>query len=201
MSISNFKFYDTLNGLQSGKTVSFREGDDKWVSEYDYHPESMIKFIDKLFTFNNGMLWEHDTNSLYNNFYGVQYSSNIQFIFNVDYKNSKLWYNIRFDSNGGWYVSNMKIPSNNQFPNGMQSVLTKKNIKTIDGKPYADILRDMTDPNFSTIPDPQLRKAVALFQGRMMQGEVLVVTLQNDDSTFSTIDSAEVYYSDVKKSI
>lgn len=201
LTIQQLSFYDALTGQQPGRTVSFNERENKWGSEYSFQPETMLRFIDKLFSFKNGGLWQHNVNPVMNNFYGVQYSSQVMFIFNKDYKNNKLWYNLRLDSTGKWYAPSLSTPPDDQFPNGMESVLTNTNIKSIDGKLWADVLRDITDPNFFAIQDPQLRAATALFQGRMMQGGWLIVILQNDDTTPASLSSAEVFYIDVKKSI
>jgi len=200
-TVELLSFYDLLLGPQAGITISFNETQKKWVSNKSHQPELYVKFLDDLFTFYQGSLWKEGAGALQNNFFGVQYSSQITFIFNQDYKTNKLWYNLRFDSTGNWYVAQMSTPPNDQFPNGMTSVLTSKNIKSIDGKLWADILRDMNDPNFYNITDPGIRAAVALFQGRRMQGPILIVTLQCDDVTPATIASIEAYYTDVMKSL
>jgi len=201
LGISSLSFYDLLLGPQSGRTITFNEKENKWVQQWSWSPELMVKFVDKLFTFLDGILWQHNTNPVLNNFFGVQYSAQIAFIANDEYEVNKLWYNMRFDSTGGWYVQNITIRPNDQFPNGMQTKMTKANCKSIDGVLWADILRDMTDPNFYQIPDPTLRAAVAMFQGRMMQGGYLIVTLQCDDNTSATMASVETYYIDVKKAL
>jgi hypothetical protein len=201
LGINSLSFYDLLLGPQSGRTITFNEKENKWVQEWGWYPELMVKFLDKLFTFQNGVLWLHNSNSVMNNFFGQQYSAQVVFIPNQEYETNKLWYNMRFDSTGGWYVKDITIRPNDQFPNGMQTQMSKTNCKSIDGVLWADILRDMNDPNFHEIPDAQLRKAVAMFQGRMMQGGYMIVTLQNDDNTPATLASVETYYIDVKKAL
>lgn len=201
LRIHDLTFYDELLGPQPGRTISFNERANKWVSEYSFMPEMMVKFIDKLFSFSNGSLWQHNVNPLMNNFYGVQYPSQVVFISNQEYQKNKLWFNLRTDSTGGWYCPSIVTPPDDQFPNGMETVLTRNNMKVIDGKLWADILRDVTDPNFAFITDPGLRAANALFRGRMMQGGWLIVTMQNDDITPATLSSAEIYYIDVQKSL
>lgn len=201
LRISMLQFYDLLLGPQSGRTITFNEKENRWVQEWGWYPELMVKFVDKLFAFKNGVLWLHNSNPVMNNFFGQQYSAQITFIPNQDYETNKLWYNMRFDSTGGWYVQDITIRPNDQFPNGMQTRMSKANCKSIDGVLWADILRDMNDPNFFEIPDPALRAAVAMFQGRMMQGGYLVVTLQNDDNIPATIASVETYYIDLKKAL
>lgn len=200
LTVTLLSFYDALTGMIPGRTICFNERQNKWVSEKPYQPEVYVTFLNKIFTFFQGSLWLEDANTIQNNFFGTQYSSQVTFIFNKDYETNKLWYNLRFDSTGNWYVKTMSTPANDQFPNGMTSVLTSKNLKSIDGKLWGDILRDMTDPNFYTIEDPDLRVAVALFQGRMMQGPILIVTLQCDDVTPATLQSVEAYYTDVMRS-
>lgn len=201
LRIRNLSFYDALLGPQSGRTLTFNERANKWVQEWSWQSEMMVKFIDKLFGFLNGELWRFNVNPVMNTFFGVKYPAQVTFISNQDYEKGKLWFNMRMDSTGNWYAPSLVIPPNDQFPNGMQSVLTSKNIKSIDGKMWADILRDFTDPNFAYITDPALRKANALFRGRMMQGGYLIVTLQNDDVTEATLSSVEIYYIDVLKSL
>lgn len=201
LRISSLQFYDLLLGPKSGRTITFDEKENKWVQEWGWSPELMVKFVDKLFAFQNGVLWLHNSNPVMNNFFGQQYSAQVVFIPNQDYETNKLWYNMRMDSTGGWYVKDITIRPNDQFPNGMQTQMSKKNCKSIDGKLWADILRDMNDPNFYQIPDPALRQAVAMFQGRMMQGGYMVVTLQCDDNTDASLASVETYYIDVKKSL
>lgn len=201
LTVTLLSFYDLLTGQQPGMTISFNERENKWVSQKSYQPEVYVTFLNKLFTFFQGNLWSEYTNSVMNNFYGVQSSSYITFLFNKDHETNKLWYNLRMDAVGNWYVDSMTTSPDNQFPNGMASRLTTTNIKSIDGKLWADILRDMTDPNFYQIPDPQLRAAVALFQGRVIQSPILTVTLRCDDVTPAWISSIEAYYTDVMKGL
>lgn len=201
LRLSLLSFYDPIDGLETGATISFNEKENKWVSEYSYRADQIIRFMDKLLIINNGELWLQNSSNVYNNFCGIQYSSQIIFVSNQDYEKNKLWFNIRMDSTGGWYVQSMNILPNDQFPNGMQTLMTKSNLRSIDGKLWGDILRDVTDPNFAYVPDLELRKAVSLFRGRMMQGGWAIVTLQNDDNTLATMSSAEFYYIDVQKSL
>lgn len=185
---------------ENNNTFSFNETNNKWTANYSYTPDGMLKFSDRFFSFKNGTLWEHDTNPLRNNFYGVQYSSQITFVVNVDFKLDKLFYNIRLDAKGRWSAPILKTVGSNQFPNGMLSQLKSGNFKLIDGKLRADFLNDINDPNFATITDPVQRRLQALFGGRKLQGGWLIVTLECPDTTMAQISSAEIYYTEVKPS-
>lgn len=201
LRISVLSIYDPSVALSPGTTISFNERAERWTEEASYNPELMIKFIDSLFSVKNGQLWLHNDNPVRGNFYGQQYPAQVTFIVNQEYQANKLWYNMRLDSVGNWYVKSMDIVPSDQFPNGMHTEISKSNFKSIDGKLWADILRDMNDPSFSTIPDIGLRNASALFRGRMMQGGYLIVTMQCDDMTAASLSSAEFYYIDVQKSL
>lgn len=201
LTIQNLNFYDTELGQQPGITISFNEKENRWVSDYSFYPEQIITFLDQLLTIKEGSLWLHNSNPITNNFYGVQYPSQVTFIINQDYLKSKLWYNVRMDSTGGWFVSSMETTPDDQFPNGMMTQITLSNTQVIDGKRWADILRDMNDPNFSYIADQTLRMAVAMFRGRIIQGGWVIVTLQNNDTTIATLSSFETYYTEVKRGL
>lgn len=196
LRISVLKFYDTVIGFQTGTTVSFNEGENKWGAEYSFKGEQIIKFIDGLFTLKNGQLYEHNTNPIRNNFYGEQFSSQLTIIANKDYFKEKMWFNMRLDSKGNWYAPVLTTPVSNQFPNGMISRLKKNNFSLVSGKLWASILRDYSDPNFAASTQVQ-----ALFNARMMQGAWLIIEMQNDDTTEARIASIEIYYSDTERAL
>ena len=72
-------------------TVSFKETVDGWTSRKSYYTKTGSVFYplesgeslnDKYYTFNKGLIWEHASNDLYNNFYGTQYDSSVNVIIN-----------------------------------------------------------------------------------------------------------------------
>ena len=65
-------------------TVSFNpEGKTPgWPSFYTFFPEKMIGMNGYFYSFKNGNLYRHNTNSLRNNYYGVQGISSITSVFN-----------------------------------------------------------------------------------------------------------------------
>jgi len=96
-------------------TVSFMEGVGGWTSRKDFIKEAGITLNNIYYTFKNGLLWQHGSNSLYNNFYGTQYISSFNAIINempqvvkgfsalnytgtqsrvVEYQNNSKWYSI-----------------------------------------------------------------------------------------------------------
>tara|TARA_R100001463_G_scaffold21108_2_gene50999 strand:- start:873 stop:8822 length:7950 start_codon:yes stop_codon:yes gene_type:complete len=83
----------TLNS----KTISFSEDVNGWTSLKSFLPEGGISFENNYFTFFNGELWKHSSNSLKNNFYGTQYESTIKFIFNDEPSIIKSFKNLSYE--------------------------------------------------------------------------------------------------------
>ena len=63
-------------------TLSYSEMAKGWVSFKSFYPETGLSINNDYYTFNDGELWKHHSNETRNNFYGVQYYSDITTIFN-----------------------------------------------------------------------------------------------------------------------
>ena len=82
--------YDvTIHRNTSNKTISFNEKTNSWVSFKSYIQDLGIGLNGKYYTFKQGEIWEHYSNSSRNNFYKsfstqnqLHYNSTIEFIFN-----------------------------------------------------------------------------------------------------------------------
>jgi len=159
----------------NGKTLVFNEDENRFGGDHSYRPELYVKYIDSLFVFKNGELWEQGVNPIYNNFFGVQYTSQIQFVANADKELNKLWFQIKIDSNGRWSAPEMITEPNETHPNGMKTMLHENNFDLDNGQYWADIRKDMLDPNFDT----QLQ---ALFEGRTIEGPILITKLETKET-------------------
>jgi len=73
---------DAPDSLVPNTTVSFKEGVDGWTSRKDFIQESGVTLNNNYYTFKNGRVWLHGVNTLHNNFYGVQYDSSFNVVFN-----------------------------------------------------------------------------------------------------------------------
>lgn len=201
LGVRYMNIYPTVLVGEGSLTLGFNANENKFSSTYTFEPDMMAKFTNDLMAFKNGGLWKMNASETRNNFFGTQYSSKIRFICNIDYHGKKLWYNIRLDSIGKWSAPLISIPSDDQFPNGMLSSLLKNNFKSIDGKLWADLLRDINDPNFAHIEPPQERVLKSLFEGRILQGTYIIIELECKDTTEVKLASAEVYYTDVNRAL
>lgn len=200
LGIQYIQFWPLVEG-NNAVTIGFNTKENRYPSYYDIYCGFMLKFVNDFFCFKDGRLWKQNVNPIRNNFFGVQYKSRIQFICNIDNKKNKIFYNLRLDSLGRWYCPVMTTPVTDQFPNGMESRITKSNWKLIDGVLWADILNDVNDPNFADITPLSTREATALFNGRKMQGKYLVIDLEVAETTEAKLTSAEVYYVEVERAL
>lgn len=161
----------------NGKTLVFNEDVNKWGGYHSYNGEYMHKFtMNSFFVFKNGRLFEQDVNPIHNNFFSIQYTSKIKFVANENHQLNKLWFVIKIDSNGRWSVPEMVTIPNETFPNGMKSKLHENNFDLDHGTYWADIKRDMLDPQFTD-------QIQALFEGRTIEGDMLIVELETKETT------------------
>lgn len=192
---SNIKFYSNgqlaikslkiSNGNTGGITVAFSEKDNRWVTYLSYIPDFMTKFIDDYYTWYNGTLWKHNSNEIRNNFYGTQYNSKITFYANINPTEVKTFYSMRQKSNKVWNMPEaITLPLYGK-ESGQKTRLSKSRFQNLNGDWFAAFLKDMNDPRFSTELD-------ALFKGADIQGNVLEITIENDDTVEVRLLSIDV---------
>lgn len=174
-SLQLLQVYPELDSTE-GTTLAFNEDADKWVTYYSYVPEFMHKFINGFFAFKDGRLWEQNVNELRNNFFGVQYTSKITFYCNLNPSEVKNFYSMRQKSNKVWSVPDIEIPPRYGKPEGQKSRLKKGRFKSLQGDWFADFLKDLSDPRFTTELD-------ALMKGADLQGNYMKITIENSDTT------------------
>ena len=83
-------------------TLTYSEMVQGWVSFYSYIPDWMIGMNNYFYTFKKGNLYRHNTNALRNNFYGVQYNSLIQSVFNDAPLENKLFKTVAIQGDDSW---------------------------------------------------------------------------------------------------
>lgn len=196
LSVGLTSVFPVLEDAANSITLGFNSEGNKWPTYYPFSVEMMLQFTTSLFSFKGGGLWRHNVNPVRNNFHGEQFDSKIIFIANTEYFKDKLWYNMRLDAKGNWSAPRITTAKTNQFPNGMETALKTGNFKLIDGKLWADILRDKKDPNFAG--ETELK---SLFKGRMMQGGWLIVEMECKDTTEASLASVEIYYTEIERSL
>ena len=69
-------------GLGGLRTLHFDPLVNGWVSFQDYIPQLSTSSQGQYYTFKNNAVWLQYSSNLYNNFYGKQYGSSVDFVFN-----------------------------------------------------------------------------------------------------------------------
>lgn len=168
-----------------GRTLVFNEHFDKWAGDRSYVPEMMSKFLNSFFLFQNGELWENNVNLTRNNFMGVQYTSKIVFYCNVNPSMVKTFFSMRQKSNKVWTMPEGFIYPREGKANGQITRLKKGRFNRLQGDFFADFLRDINDPRFDN-------EASALLRGAEMQGNLMKITLECDETGEVRLESVDI---------
>jgi hypothetical protein len=84
------------------KTLTYSELSQGWPSFYSFIPERIIGMNGFLYTFKNGNLYKHNTNTQRNTFYGVYTPSSVTSVFNDEPMMTKTFKAITLDSDSPW---------------------------------------------------------------------------------------------------
>ena len=78
----NKEYNVTISSGDKKETVSYKERVNGWSSFKSYTPEFALSSSNTYYSFDQGTLYEHDSNEKHNNFYNTQYTSNITVLLN-----------------------------------------------------------------------------------------------------------------------
>ncbi len=88
-------------------TVSYSEDVKGWPSFYSYLPDYMAGMNGYFYSWNGGDLYRHNTNEKRNNYYNVQYNSEITSVFNVQPMDIKLFKTMSYESDDKWACTSL----------------------------------------------------------------------------------------------
>lgn len=185
LAISSMSIYKVVEDPDNAVTLAFNSANNRWTTYYSWKPQMMLKFVNDFFSWSEGRLWKHNVNPIRNNFYGVQYDSQVEIILNVQPTEVKNLYSMRVNANLAWSVTNVYIRPIVGKEDGQRSRIKKGNFVKIGGQWFADFLRDMNDPLFNNELD-------ALIGGAVLQGTVASIRLVADDTTENRLVSVDV---------
>ena len=86
-------------------TLTYSESSKGFPSFYSFYPEWMIGMNNYFYSFKGGNLYRHNVNETRNNYYGVQYTSSISSVFNVQPLENKLFKTIALQSDSSWNLT------------------------------------------------------------------------------------------------
>ena len=111
-------------------TLSYSEMAKGWVSFKSFYPETGLSINNDFYTFNDGELWKHHSNETRNNFYGVQYYSDITTILNDQPGSIKSFNTINYEG------SQAKITQQKFEATDTIADAAGNNVSKFDGKYY-----------------------------------------------------------------
>ena len=89
----------------ANETVTYSNNASGWTSFWSYQPDYMVGMSSSFFSFNNGDMYEHNTNQTRGNFYGTQYDASVTTIFNQGNTDTKMFKTLELDSNQPWLAT------------------------------------------------------------------------------------------------
>jgi hypothetical protein len=137
-------------------TVTFNETALGWNSFFDYKPNQAISLNNNYFTANAGKLYQHyllaPNTQARGVFYGVQYTSNVTFVFNGAPSMVKNFKTINYEGSSGWVMNSFATNTDATFSiaasvfattlEQLQNALLVNNFKLKEDKYYADLVNN-----------------------------------------------------------
>ena len=146
-------------------TLSFDESVKGWTSLFDYKPNQIISLNNNYFTANDGKLYIHYT--LASNttargvFYGVNYNSNVTFVFNGNPQMVKNFQTINYEGDSGWKMLSFNTNTDSTLPvsesvfastlEQLQQSLLINRFKAKEDKYFADLVNNTSSQNGEVI--------------------------------------------------
>lgn len=144
----NKEYHTVLQAGTGGSTTttdkhfSFNEARKGYCCDaYDYHPEWATGANDIVFSWKNGVIYKHDSDT-YCNFYGVQNGCDITVVFNDNLLEKKSWNAISEVANAVWYVPELQTNTLSYGTTPQQSSITAAEFRLLEQMPSATIKRD-----------------------------------------------------------
>lgn len=122
------------------QTLIFDEEGNRFESFVSYLPEMMVTLGTTLCSFKDGVLWTHDDEPNYNNFYGVQYDSFITPVFNKAVIDKKTFMAIEEIASQAWDCPEIVTASNEYGTVKQTSNLVVSDFEELEANYNADFL-------------------------------------------------------------
>lgn len=157
-----------IDARGEGMTIAWNETKQRWTSFYSFAPDCYGVLNTELYSYENGLIWVHGVNPLYNNFYGVQYKSNITVVPNTEPDSTKNWYAIYLEAeqDAGFNWSMPVVRNNNkQLSRILNGIFERK-----EEFYWAEFKRDL---NTSGVVNP-------IVNGRQLRSSSIELQMEND---------------------
>lgn len=112
---------ETIPSETSNATIGYSLKAEGWTSRYSYIPEYGVTLNNKFYTFKNGQVYLHNSDTAArNNFYGVQYNSEVQLIFNDNPTFVSDWLTLNYEGSPGWEAVEIKADQDDGVITGVR---------------------------------------------------------------------------------
>lgn len=153
-----------------------------------FHPENMGALNNLFFSFKEGKVWTHNSDT-YNNFFGVQYPSYVDIVFNDAPLDKKTFLSIMETANTIWYCDSIKSQLNSYGSTPQQTRMVEARFSLLEGQYYASIPRDINSPG-------------GLVNGDTMHGNYIIVKFKKDNANqFYYINTVSLNYTNSPSNI
>ena len=131
------------NEIRGNITLGYELDTEAWTTRMSFIPEMGLTLNNKFYTWRNGQLWMHNSNTVnWNNFYGNQNNSEVEIIFNDSPTQVMNFLTLNYEGTDGWEAIDIETNS----PYAMREVGLLGNWVMREGKYYQAITS--TQPTF-----------------------------------------------------
>lgn len=132
----------TLPGRSiAGETIRFNEKANAFTGFYDFAPDNILCAENQLFSWRNGLMYQHNNTSAYCNFFGTQYEPSVTKLYNKDLLQKKTWIGITEVGSRIWDCPEI-YTSINSAGQKQQSNLITQDFAELEGQFSVSFLRD-----------------------------------------------------------
>jgi len=159
-------------------TLSFSEDKNSWSTDYDYLPEGLCTNGVDFVAFKDGNLYLDNNNPVHNNFFGVQYNSEVWVVINGEPSKNKVLAAISLESTDVWEAYEILTP------NGQKSNLIVSDFAMKQNMWYAAVKRDENTPN---VINP-------LIEGDVLVDTTFLIKLRNTSTSLVKLFAVNAYW-------
>lgn len=165
------------------ETIAFNEDQNRWKTFYSYIPEITANIGDQSYVLISDKLYKMNAGDTYGSLAGNQRDMEIEFVMNEVPQKVKVFESVAVNSNLPFSLPEITIPAKQSNNNQVrQSRLIESKFERKEGVYYAELLKDLNTPNFST-------QLLALINGDEMRGQSIKFKLVYQGNEGFVMDS------------
>jgi len=170
----------------SAVTLAYSKKRRGWINYFSFNPEYYGRLRNQIAGFVDGRFHLHEAGVGYNNFYGVQYGSLLQYMANKDYPKVKTMNSLWYRGKGSWGAK-LRNPATASYPWGQETEMTPLHFELQEDGYYSNVLKNKLDPRFPSTDQ-------AWVNGEDISGDAPQVELYNDENTEVRLDTVKTLY-------